>query len=82
VHFGYREGVPLPGVHASRAVYGKMISDEVHGIQVVKLWPHTFPLNAKTNYSKPLAALWRPQVSGFLDLEFGLSGSERRGNGQ
>ena len=31
----------------------------------------------RTKDSSPLAVLWRPQLSVFLELEFGLSGLER-----
>lgn len=82
MHFGYRDGVPLAGVHAAPPVFGKMISERVQGLQVINLWAHTFPMNARTKDRTPLAALWRPQVSCFLDIEFALSGLERRANGQ
>lgn len=82
VHFGYRDGLPLAGVHAAPPIYGNMISERVRGLQVINLWPHTFPMNARTMDSKPLAALWRPHVSGFLEMEFGLNGLECRASGQ
>lgn len=82
MHFGYRDGVPLASGHAAPPVYGKMISERVRGIQAVKLWPHNFPMNARTKHSEPLAALWRPEASCFLEMEFGLTGLVRMAKGQ
>jgi hypothetical protein len=82
VHLGYSNGVALATVHSAPPMFGNIISDRVRGIQVLQLWSHTFPMNAKTSESRPMAALWRPVVSVFQETEIGLSGLERRANGQ
>jgi hypothetical protein len=82
VHLGYRDGVALPTVHTSQPIYGNIVSDRVRGMHVLNLWPYDFPMNAKVETSRPLAQLWRPQVSCFVQTECGLSGLERNRKGQ
>lgn len=82
VYLGYRDGKRLPSCHYGQPLYGRLQSERVQGFDVVNLWPPDFPLSARLPDSKPMAALWRPQLSGILDLEFGLSGVERKSNGQ
>lgn len=83
VHLGYREGRALPSATYGQPLYGKIISARVSSCLVLNLWPHDFPLNAKTPESRPIASLWRPQVSVFLEgMQFAVSGLERRANGQ
>jgi hypothetical protein len=82
IHLGYRDGVALPSVHASPPMYGNIVSERVKGLQVLNLWPYDFPMNAKVEGSRPLAQLWRPHISGFMQAECGLSGLERNKRGQ
>jgi hypothetical protein len=82
VYLGYRDGVAFPTVHTSEPIYGNIISERVRGLQVLNLWPHNFPMSAKTDASRPLAQLWRPQVSCFVQGACGLSGLERNRRGQ
>lgn len=78
VYLGYVDGVACPSPECGPAVYGQIVSEIARGRQVLELWPFDFPLSAKqTSTVKPLRALWKPQVSGFMVTQFGLSGLER-----
>jgi hypothetical protein len=77
VYLGYHDGIAHPAVRTAPPIYGQIISDHVRGVQVLHLWPYDFPLSARAGSDVvPLASLWKPQLSGVLHDEFGLSGLE------
>lgn len=82
MYLGYVDGVALPTVRNAAPVYGRISSERVQGLQVLHLWPHNFPMNARTAASKPIASLWRPEISVFLEIEFGVRGLERTPQGR
>jgi hypothetical protein len=78
LYLGYENGVQRPTATYGKPLYGQIISTWERNVLVVELWPFDFPVSAKQGSSvKPLAALWRPRVSGFMQADFGLSGLER-----
>lgn len=77
VHLGYVDGVAKPSPERGPPIYGQIISEYVKGRQVLELWPFDFPMSAKQGSRiKPLRQLWKPQVTGFIETQFGLSGLE------
>lgn len=77
VHLGYDEGVALPSPEYGSPIYGQIVSEFVRGRQMLELWPFDFPMSAKQNTTvEPLRTLWRPQISGFMQTQFGISGLE------
>ena len=76
VFLGYSDGTRLPTAHGGGPLYGNLLSETVHGMLVLHLWPYDFPLNARTGESQPVASLWRPQVSAALQIGFAVSGLE------
>ena len=59
-------------------IYGQILSDRVQGVPVLQLWPHDYPISAKTEHSRPLASLWRAQVSGVGQIDVSFTGLERQ----
>lgn len=59
-------------------IYGQILSERVHGVPVLQLWPHDFPISAKTEDSRPLASLWRAQVAGVGQIDVSFTGLERQ----
>jgi hypothetical protein len=68
VHLGYQDGVAHRAVDHGGPLVGNAISDLVDGLMVVHLWPPDLPMNAKSN-GRPIASLWRPQLSVMLETE-------------
>ena len=63
---------------AGPPAYGQLISERVKGLQVLELWACDFPLNTRAStHLAPLHTLWKPQLSVFLESQFGMTGMER-----
>lgn len=82
VHLGYTDGVQNALADSSPPIYGNIFSARIQGLDVVNLWPHDFSMNAITKDSIPLHTLWKPTFSGFMDIQFGISGYECKSAGK
>ena len=78
IYLGYEAGVAKPAAMGGPPIYGQLVSERVKGLQVLELWAYDFPLNTRAATDlKPLHVLWKPQLSVFLETQFGLTGMER-----
>jgi hypothetical protein len=78
VCLGYEKGVPSPAHGAKRPLFGQVFSDTLKSVEVLHLWPLDFAMSTVAAPTvDPLATLWRPHLSGVLQIHFGVSGLER-----
>lgn len=73
VRFSYRDGTKL--ATASAPLVGQVMSDVVHGVPVLRLWPVDWVQSGPWS-GKELALLWQPQLCSVLFDSFVFRGLE------